>query len=96
MNQAASDVRNCETQKTVIFIYVCHCVGRKNPIRRVKTELQMATVVSLWLVDVGCSRDMNFIVKLTCLNQIKSFTVCLTCTIKPESFNATLRPHKPP
>ena len=51
-NQAASDVRKCETQKTVSTIYmVCHCVGKKNPIRRVKTKPQMATVVSLWSFD---------------------------------------------
>ena len=60
---------------------------KETPIRRVKTELQMATVFSLWSFDV-CSSHLNLIVKLTCLNVNKQTTVFFTCTVKPESVDA--------
>ena len=71
----------------VCMFMVCHGVGKKNPIRRVINEPQMATVVSLWSFE-DYSRYLNLTVKLTCLNQIQLFTVCLTCTVKSQSFDA--------
>lgn len=64
MNQAVSDVRNCETQKTVNtrYIYGMSLCGKEK--RRVKTEPQIATVVGLWSFDAR-SRDHCL---LTCLN----------------------------
>ena len=104
VNQVASNERNCETQKTVntIYVYGMSLCRRENPTSRVKTEPQMATVVSLWSFDLR-ARHFNFSVKLTFLNHIKPFTVFLTCTVNGNLLTplttrrkSITRPHKPP